>query len=362
MIRTLDPFFALAQALRSAGFAVSPDQTQGFIAAVGALGPRGIEDVRSAALALFAIPPERRAEFDAIFRAIFMGQTVAAEADGDDDETDAYEPDTAQVDVDLDEGQEPSGAEATAAERLADRALVAREDDALARFGRQAEARLPRRLTYRRKRSKHGDRIDLRRALREAARQDGDVITLPRTRRKERQRRIVCLVDVSGSMKDRSDALLGFTHRLVQSADRAEVFTLGTRLTRITSALQISERDAALSRVGQAVADLDGGTRIGDALEAFLAVPRYAGFTRGALVLVLSDGLERGDPAAMVQSTARLSRLAWRLHWLTPLAADPGFAPQTAGMLGILPWLDDLGDGSGVSAICDHVLGIARVA
>lgn len=362
MIRALDPFFALAQTLRSAGFAVSPDQTQGFIAAIGVLGPRGIDDIQAAALALFAIPPERRVEFDAIFRAVFLGQTVAADAEGEDDETDAYEPENSSVDVELNEGEEPSGAEATAAERLADRPVIGRDDDALARFARLAGARLPQRLTYRRKRAKHGDRIDLRRALREAARQDGDVITLPRTRRKERQRRIVCLVDISGSMKERSDALLGFTHRLMQSAERVEVFTLGTRLTRITNALQISDRDAALSRVGGAVSDLDGGTRIGDALEAYLAVPRYAGFARGALVLVFSDGLERGDPSAMTLATARLARMAWRLHWLTPLAADPDYAPQTAGMLGILPWLDDLSDGGSVNAICEHVLGIARAA
>ena len=362
MMRVLDPFFALAQSLRAAGFAVSPDQTQGFITAIGALGPRGISDVHAAALALFAIPPERRDEFEAIFSAIFMGQIVSADAEGEDDDTDAYEPDTSTVEVELEEGQEPSGAEATAAERLADRPIAARGEDALARFARLSGNRLPQRLTYRRKRSKHGDRIDLRRALREAARQDGDVIALPQTRRKERQRRIVCLVDVSGSMKERSDALLGFTHQLVQSAERAEVFTLGTRLTRITTALQIKDREAALSRVGGAVADLDGGTRIGEALEAYLAVPRYAGFARGALVLVLSDGLERGDTGAMTLATARLARMAWRLHWLTPLASDPDYAPRTAGMLGILPWLDDLGDGGSVGAICDHVLGIARAA
>lgn len=362
MIRALGPFFALAQSLRAAGFAVSPDQTQGFIAAIGALGPRGINDVHAAALALFAIPPERRIEFDAIFRAIFLGHVVSADAEGDDDETDAYEPETSTIEVELEEGEEPSGAEATAAERLADRPLAPIEDDALARFARLAGTRLPKRLTYRRKRAKQGDRIDLRRALREAARQDGDVITLPRTRRKERQRRIVCLVDVSGSMKERSDALLGFAHRLVQSAERAEVFTLGTRLTRITTALQISDRAAALTRVEGTVADLDGGTRIGEALEAYLAVPRYAGFARGALLLVLSDGLERGDPGAMTLATARLSRMAWRLHWLTPLAADPDYTPQTAGMLGILPWLDDIGNGGSVGAICDHVLRIARAA
>ncbi|WP_341367647.1 VWA domain-containing protein [Yoonia sp. BS5-3] len=361
MRQVLDPFFALATALRQAGFAVSPDQTIGFIEAVGVLGARGINDVYLSALALFAIPPERREEFDAIFRAIFAGQLVAADADSDDDDIDAVEPTDETIEIEVEEAEEPTGDEATAAERLAQRAIQT-DRDALRVFRDQAAARLPRRLSYRRQRSRKGDRIDLRRALKAAARTDGDLMVLPQSRRKTRQRRIVCLVDVSGSMKDRSDALLGFAHTLVQSAEKAEVFTLGTRLTRITTGLQLSDQDAALNRVAQSVSDIDGGTRIGEALQAYLAVPRYAGFARGALVVVLSDGLERDDPAAMIDASARLSRLAWRLHWLTPLAADPGFAPKTAGLMGILPWLDDLGDGSTAQAISDHVLGIARAA
>jgi uncharacterized protein with von Willebrand factor type A (vWA) domain len=93
-----------------------------------------------------------------------------------------------------------------------------------------------------------------------------------------------------------------------------------------------------------------------------MAVPRYAGFARGALVIVLSDGLERDDPTAMINASARLSRLAWRLHWLTPLAADPNFELKTAALAGALPWLDDLSDGSSAASICTHVLNIARTA
>lgn len=362
-LRALDPFFALASALRQAGFHVSPDQTQGFIAAAGALGPRGIADVYRAALALFAIPPERRAEFDALFRAIFEGKVVAADATASkEDEAEALEPSDGTKDIELEDGDEPQGAEATAAERLTTRKVVSTPAAALDQFMRAAPRRLPQRLSYRRNPYRHGDRIDLRRALKLAARSEGDLFTLPRNVRKHKQRRIVCLIDVSGSMKDRSDALLAFGHALVQAADKAEVFTLGTKLTRITRSLALIDRDAALLRVSQAVSDLDGGTRIGEALEAYLSVPRYAGFARGALVLVLSDGLERGDPALMVDAAARLSRLAWRMHWLTPLAADPDFQPETAALLGILPWLDDLGDGGTVPAICSHVLNIARAA
>lgn len=362
MIRALDPLFAFAATLRGAGFPVAPDQTQGFIAAVGVLGPRGIDDVYQAALALFAIPPERRDAFDALFQAVFAGQTVAAEADSDGDDVDAVEPTGDQTEIDLDEGQEPAGEDATTTERLSQRALADRADTALATFLREAPKRLPHRLSYRRAPAKSGDRIDMRRALRLAARQEGEVFSLPQTRRKTRQRKIVVLIDVSGSMKERSDANLRFAHGLVQVAARAEVFTLATRLTRLTPALAPSDPAAALLRTGQTLSDLDGGTRIGDALTAFLSVPRYAGFARGALVVVLSDGLETGDPAAMADATARLSRLAWRLHWLTPLAADPDYRPVTAGMQAILPVLDDLQDGASIPAICTHLLNLARAA
>ena len=357
----LEPFLALPVALRQAGFPISPDQTIGFIEAVEVLGARGIQDVYLSALALFAIPPERRDEFDAIFRAIFAGQMVAADATSEDDEADAIEPTDDTIEIEVEDATDPSGEDATTTERLSPRA-IALSEDALQSFEDQAERRLPKRMSYRWQRSRRGKRIDLRRALKSAARTDGDLMVLPQARRKQRQRRIVCLVDVSASMKDRSDALLGFAHSLVQAADRAEVFTLGTQLTRITAGLSVPDQGAALARVGQAVSDIDGGTRIGEGLQAFLSVPRYAGFARGALVIVLSDGLERDDPSAMIDATARLSRIAWRLHWLTPLAADPLFEPKTAALAGALPWLDALGNGASVRAIADHVLSIARAA
>jgi uncharacterized protein with von Willebrand factor type A (vWA) domain len=106
------------------------------------------------------------------------------------------------------------------------------------------------------------------------------------------------------------------------------------------------------------VADWDGGTRIGDALLAFLSVPRFASFARGALVLVLSDGLERGDHSGMVQAVERLSRLAWRVHWLTPLAGTPGFQLRTEALEAILPFLDELGDASSLDRLCRHVLSL----
>ncbi len=356
------PFVEFPAILRSQGFPVAPDQTMGFIQAVGLLGPRGMADIHAAGLAMLAIPHERQAEYDAVFRAYFMGQAVTAPASGEDeDEVQVHEPRGSTQDIIADEDEREIGAEPVGGERLSHREFAeADEDLALRDFRSQAPARLPRRLSYRRAPSRHGDRLNMRQTLREAVRRDGEVFTLPQTRRKTRQRRIVLLADVSGSMKDRTDSTLRFSHALAQTADRFEAFTFGTRLTRITAAMKLAQQDEALARAGALVADFDGGTRIGDALGAFLNVPRFAGFARGAVVIVLSDGLERGTPEAMINSVQRLSRLAWRLDWLTPLAGEEAYAPRTEALQAVLPWLNSLSDGSRTRAIATHVLNLAR--
>lgn len=359
--RALDPFLRFAQALRGAGFAVSPDQTSDFIASVGLLGPRDMTDIHRAGRALFAIPPERMAEYDALFRAVFLDQVIQAPADGDeDDDVEAFEPTSESRVVEAADDESEVGAEATIEERLGQRPLQESREEALRRILRDAPALLPRRKSYRRKLVKSGDRIDMRRSLRDAAKRDGEVLRLFQSRRKTRQRRVLLLIDVSGSMKDRSEGLLQLAHAVVQAADTAEVYTLGTRLTRITQALRPAESGQALARAGQAIADFDGGTRIGDALSAFLAVPKYTGFARGASVIVLSDGLERGEPGAMIDAVRKLSRIAWRIDWLTPLAEDPEYQPVTAGLASVLPVLDHLGNGASAAAVTDHILTMAR--
>ncbi|WP_048860916.1 VWA domain-containing protein, partial [Acidisphaera rubrifaciens] len=220
---------------------------------------------------------------------------------------------------------------------------------------------LPRRRGHRLVPARRGRRIDLQRALREQARHDGDAVRLPRRRRKLRQRRILLLIDVSGSMKARTDAHLRFAHALARAADRIEIFTMGTRLTRVTRAMRLRMRTQALAEASQTVADWDGGTRLGDALAAFLGVPRFAAAARGALVLVLSDGLERGDPSVLVDAVRRLSRLAWRIAWLSPLVTA-GEAPQTEAMRAVRPMLHDLVPGGTTAALVAHILHERREA
>ena len=358
------PFVEFSTLLRANGFSVSPDQTQGFIQAVGLLGPRSIGDIHRAALAMLAPVPERREEFDALFRLLFLGQSIAAGAAADDEEElQAFDEREGEMEPPEADEINESGDQATGTETLSLRQFAGLDDnEALRRFRRQAPSRLPRRTTFRRAAKKTGDRWNMRKLLRDAVKRDGEVMRLPKLARKTRQRRILLLIDVSGSIKQHTDTYLRFAHTLAAVSDHIEIFTLGTRLTRVTRALRHRNRDQALAVAATLVADWDGGTRLGDALAAFLSVPRFAGFARGALVVVLSDGLERGDPAVMTEAVERLSRRSWRIVWLTPLAGDVDYVPQTAALTSILSFLDRLGNGASTERLCGELIGIARRA
>jgi len=355
--RAAVPFVAFATTLRANGFAVAPDQSVTFLAAVELLGPRSIGDIRRAAHATLAPPVEQHALFDALFDAHFLGangQETAVSVDEDlrvqEARPGGFEP------PESDEVNE-AGEVATGSEALSTRLLAPGDETTLlSRFARIAPGALPRRPGYRRAPAKSGVSFDLRRVLRLAVRNDGEVMRLPELRRKPRQRNVLLLIDVSGSMKRRSDANLRFAHAVTRASDRCEVFTFGTRLTRVTRALKLRDREQALAAAAATVSDWDGGTRIGDAVTAFLSVPRFAGYARGAVVVVISDGIERGDHAAMTATVAKLATRAWRLKWLTPLAEDPRFKPETAALRSILPFLDYLGDASTTERLIDGLL------
>jgi len=354
------PFLDFARALRAAGFAASPEQSESFLAAVGLLGPRSLGDIRRAAHAVFGPGPERRETFDAVFDAVFLGRRFAAPADGEPEEMpNAYDAGDLDLMPEADE-EEPSGADATSAERLNRRRVEAGgEAAALRAFARALPAALPRRRSRRHGPGK-GRIPDARAAFRQMLRRDGEVTRLPTRRRALRQRRVLMLIDVSGSMKAGTDGALRLAHALVQAGERVECFTLGTRLTRVTRALRHRNPEQALTLASGLVADWDGGTRLGEAMAVFLAVPRFASFARGALTIVVSDGLERGGPDALVSAMGRLRGLAWSVLWLSPLAADPAYRPETGAMRAILPLIDRLGDGSAPPAIARAILGFSK--
>lgn len=363
--RALAPFVEFSGLLRAYDFAVAPEQSQMFIESVGLLGPHSMEEIYRAALATLAPPIERRSEFEALFRMVFLGQTqpIALPGEDDDDELQAFDERDGEMEPPEPDDINEVGEQATGAEVLSVRGFTESEESiTFRRFLRRAPAQLPSRKSYRSVTGKRGEKWNLRRTLRDAVSRDGEVLVIPKLMRKKRLRRILLLIDVSGSMKAQTDGYLRFAHLLGKAADQMEVFTLGTRLTRVTRALRHKNRDVALASVSSLVADWDGGTRLGDALGAFLNIPRFAGFARGALVLVLSDGLERGDHSAMTVSVEKLSRLSWRLVWLTPLAGDANYSPETEALVSVLPYIDAFGNGGSAESLCEEVLNIAKRA
>lgn len=357
------PLIAFPALLREHGFAVAPEQTVSFLQAVELLGPRSMEHIRKAAVATLAPNPEQRTRFDALFDMHFIGAVgEPGEDEWQADDEMQVQDDIGTEEILIGETVNETGQAATGVEALAIRTLrVADDKETLRRFGEALPYSLPRRRGYRHRAARRGKGIDLARSLRAAMRSEGEVMSLKRLRRATRPRPVLLLIDVSGSMKQRSDAHLALAHEIAHAMPRVEVFTFGTRLTRLTRALRLRNREQALAQASGLVADWDGGTRIGDALEAFLAVPRFAGYARGANVIVLSDGLERGDPSTMIRAVHRLSARAFRIDWFTPLAIDPEYRPETEALRAIRPLLSSLGDASSTSRLCRAILAIGEV-
>ena len=228
----------------------------------------------------------------------------------------------------------------------------------LAALMAQLRLGVPPRRTRRRRPARAGE-LDLRRTVRRSLRTGGDPFRLARRERRRRPRRLVLLLDVSGSMSAYSRALLVFAHATLRTEPTWEAFCFGTRLTRVTRALAAASPDEALTRAAAEVVDWDGGTRIGEALKTFLDRYGHADLARGAIVVVCSDGLDTGDPAILAEQAARLSRLARVLVWLNPRKEDPAYEPLARGMAAALPHVDVFASGHDLASL--EALG-ARLA
>ncbi len=194
-------------------------------------------------------------------------------------------------------------------------------------------------------------RPDLRRTVRAALRAGGEPVRLARRTTGTRPRRVVLLIDVSGSMDPYARALVRFAQAAVAGGRKIEAFALGTRLTRITRELSSHDPDAALARAAAAVDDWSGGTRLGDGLRAFNDRWGVRGMARGAVVVILSDGWDRGDPDDLAEQMTRLQRVAHRVVWVNPLKATPGYAPLARGMAAALAHVDDFVDGHSLASL-----------
>jgi uncharacterized protein with von Willebrand factor type A (vWA) domain len=215
----------------------------------------------------------------------------------------------------------------------------------------------PRRASRRATRHPRGRVVDLRSTLRRARTTGGDPVRRAYRRHTDRPRRLVLLADVSGSMEPYARAYLHLLHGAVRAA-RAEAFVFATRLTRLTRALAASNPDLALRRATAAAPDWSGGTRIGAALATFLDDFGRRGLARGAVVVIVSDGWDTGDPAVVGEQMARLARLAHRIVWVNPRTADPAYQPLVAGMAAALPYVDTVVSGHSLAAIDELLVAI----
>jgi uncharacterized protein with von Willebrand factor type A (vWA) domain len=246
-------------------------------------------------------------------------------------------------------------------ERLARKDFAELEPDelrVLRRLMSELHVATPLRRTRRARRARRGEHLDVRATLRASHRTGGDPVRRLRRRRVLRHRPLVVLCDVSGSMEPYSRAFLMFLHSAVGGAN-AEAFVFATRLTRLTRALRGHQPDLAIARAAAAAPDWSGGTRIGAALQRFNDDYGRRGMARGAVVVIVSDGWEVGDPERVGREMARLRRLAHRIVWVNPRLAAPGFAPSAGGMAAALPYCDALVGGHNLLALGDAIAAIA---
>jgi uncharacterized protein len=255
---------------------------------------------------------------------------------------------------------------ASAEERLRTKRFDALEPGELAALYRlmaRLEVATPTRRTRRAERGRRGEHVDMRRTLRGSLRTAGDPIRLARRRRRIVRRRLVMLCDISGSMEPYARAYLQFLTSAAGSGTNAEAFVFATRLTRITRELQTRSPAQAIQRAAAAAPDWSSGTRIGDALREFNDRHGRRGMARGAVVVIISDGWERGDPALVGREMARLARLAYRIVWVNPRVSARGFSPRAGGMAAALEHCDALVSGHSLEAleeVADAIRGDAE--
>jgi uncharacterized protein len=234
-------------------------------------------------------------------------------------------------------------------------AMTAAERAAAARFLERLQWSPGQRPSRRFRSSRDGSRLDARATMRKSLAAHGEPAVLVRRARRAKRRPLVILCDVSGSMEAYTRLLLHMSHALARGWGRVETFTFGTRLTRITRQLRERRPDAALAHVSRAVADWSGGTRIGDALKEFNLRWSRRVLGRGAVVLLVTDGWERGDPALLEREAARLQRAAYRLIWLDPLSGTRDYSPDARGARALNRHADD-------HLAANTLDGLARVA
>jgi uncharacterized protein len=348
------------RALRAAGVPVTQDRAHGFLAAVAVLGAGDQRATYTAGRATLCAGPDDLARYDQVFEAYFNARDGlprprpapattpsfsslpevegTGEGEGTDDEVRAM----------------ASATEVLRHRDVAD--LSAAERQRLSAMFATLRLRSPQRRTARHQRWHRGE-VDAHRTLRASLRRMGEPADIAWRRRGPRPRRVVLLIDVSGSMSGYADALLRLAHRFTQagrpSGAAVETFTLGTRLTHVTRAMRLRDAERALVGAGETVPDWSGGTRLGETLRIFLDRWGQRGLARGAVVVVFSDGWERGDPSLLATQMGRLRRIAHRVVWVNPHRGKTGYEPVQQGVVAALPFVDDFVAGHSLATFAE---------
>ncbi|OYO08322.1 hypothetical protein CGZ98_17420 [Enemella evansiae] len=340
-------------AIRAAGVPAGPDRAENFLRATSLVDLAEPERVRAAGRATLCGHPDDLHRHDQVFDAWFGAGHDQQPGPGappqpatlrtlppTDDRADGQ-----GIEQDADDVVRAAASELELLRQRDVGELTPAERQILERLLAALPLRLPTRRASRATPA-HRGRVDARRTLRASLRQWGEPARIAHRRRGHRPRPVVLLLDISGSMEPYAEVLLRLAHRYLQVVDSThgrhpvEVFTLGTRLTRLTRALGHRDADEALRAAARTVPDFSGGTRLGETLRAFTERWGRRGLARGAVVVIVSDGWERGDPALLGEQVEQLHRLAHRLIWANPHRGRVGYQPVQSGIVAVLPHLD----------------------
>jgi uncharacterized protein with von Willebrand factor type A (vWA) domain len=362
-----------AHELRSAGLAVGSGDVLTYCAAMASLDPTEIVDLYWAGRTTMVTRREQIPVYDRVFRRFFLDEGEVhpepskAAIRATTQTQSVLQIPAAEAGRDSHDDEEAMlGLMASESDVLRNKSFAACTPEELAALRRiMARIRLtpPRRRTRRTMRARAGPRPDMRRTVRETMRTHGEPAELFWRRRRRRMRPLILILDVSGSMSDYSRNLLQFAYSTRRATARVEVFCFGTRLTRITRALERRRADDALAQAAAAVFDWEGGTRIGDSLDTFVRGWGHRGMCRGAIVVICSDGLDRGDPAVLAGAMERLSRLSHRVVWMNPHKGhNADFRPNTLGMMVAAPHVDLLLSGHDLRSLEDFATRLPELS
>jgi uncharacterized protein with von Willebrand factor type A (vWA) domain len=358
------------RALRAAGVRVTQDRTHGYLTAVSLVGLHDVRGTYDAGRATLCASPDDLVRYDEVFRAYFdvvggLPRERRREASTPvlTDLPTSHAEGAGEGQVDDDDVVRAMASDAELLRQRDVAGLTAAEKHRLDALLGQLRPRLPMRRVARHAPWRRG-RVDASRTLRASLRRMGEPAPVEWRRRARRPRRVLLLVDVSGSMSGYAEVLLRLAHRLSQAAaaqgGRVETFTLGTRLTRVTRALAGHDVERALVAAGREVPDWSGGTRLGETMQTFMARSGQRGAARGAVVVVFSDGWERGDPALLGEQVQRLRGIAHRVVWVNPHRGKLGYEPVQQGMMTVLPFVDDFVAGHSLATYSELIEVIAR--